>query len=425
MSQPQCIACHKYDMREDTMGVFMVFMYIFSFYVLGPITSSIVASVLTLPACMRNHTSRQFTYQVFECRFFRNVIGFILILMCLCVFYSTIHLTHDLSYLKTLFGQLIQLISGAIIVSYLFIKCNVNIEKIICWIIIAYLIQSIIELIAVSVPAIASALDYFNHAGQDQENSGGVRGMALASGTTWSLGLTYGAVFILYFGCILSEKINLKTTAGLMLLVIGTIFAGRTGFVGAVIGGIFFILFGKQNIFQKSMLLVYILIIVLCMVTIVYLIVPQFIEYMIFNVMPWAFEPIFSYIDGGVVSTKSTDVLDDMWNEIPTFEEAICGVGLFTGADGKYYRHTDVGILRNLFYWGIGGYAVLVSYQLYLLWPMFKLRNYRLLWIFLLVFLLACEYKAMTLGFNKQSVSLIFLISFIAYYYPKYWKCKA
>ena len=403
---------------EDTLGVVMVFTYIFSFFILGPITSSICAAAIALPTCLSNTKTRSLTLAIFRSHYLRGVVGLLLLLMTLCIFYSTVHLTHDFNYLKVLLGQLIQIIAGGIIVSYLYLKCDVTIERVFNWIIIAYLIQSCIELTAASVPKIASSLNYFNHAGEFQELSGGVRGMALASGTTWSLGLTYGMTFILYFSFILGKEINLMTTIGLIGLIIGTIFAGRTGFVGAAIGGMFFLLFGRKNIFQKSKLLLYIIAILAVVIMLVYLFAPSFVEYMIFNVIPWAFEPIVKYIDKGEFTTGSTEVLDNMWKETPTIKEAICGVGLFIGPDGAYYRHTDVGILRNLFYWGIGGYFFVIVYQLYLLWPMLINKTYRLSWFFLTVYLFVCEYKAMTLGHNKQAVSWIFLVSLIASTYP-------
>ncbi|MDE7115851.1 MAG: hypothetical protein K2O56_05435 [Muribaculaceae bacterium] len=283
------------------------------------------------------------------------------------------------------------------------------------WIIVCYLVQSIIELTASSLPALAAFLSYFNHAQDDQVASGGVRGVALASGTTWSLGLTYGMVFIMYFREYLMDKVNLKTVGGLMVLVVGTFFAGRTGFVGACIGFAYFFIFSRKGIHKKLAIFVYVafFIVVICQIALIFF--PEYVYFALNSVLPWALEPIFNFLDGKGVSTSSTDVLDEMWKNIPTINQALTGTGNFTNPDGSYYMHTDVGILRNLFYWGVGGYVVLISYQIYVMLPMFLERNYRNMTIVTGIYLMFCEYKAMTLGFNKMALSILFLLSFTQY----------
>ena len=88
---------------------------------------------------------------------------------------------------------------------------------------------------------------------------------------------------------------------------------------------------------------------------------------------------------------------------------------------GAYYKHIDIGILRNLFYWGIGGYILLIIYQLILIAPIkynkiqrvshFNMFFYKLL---IIVYLFLLECKAVTIGLNKMTFSVIFLI---AYFY--------
>lgn len=392
-------------------GTFYAFLYVFSFYIIGPITSSILAATIPLFS-MTKMSMRRYVYNIFCSKYAVGLLSINIGLIALGILYSLLHGTYDLSYIKILFAQCIHIICGLIIVSYLKSKYEINTSKIIQTIVYAYIIQSFIELMASAVPSIASILTYFNRAGDMQEASGGVRGMALASATTWSLGLTYGLVFIIYTYRYMLNRLSWKTVLGWFVLVLGTFFAGRTGFVGAALGIAYFILFSRYSIINASQFILYAVLIIIVLVTILFAIFPNYMEYMIFNVLPWAIEPVFNFIDGKGFSTGSTDVLDTMWNRPMTELEFLFGTGYFTGPDGAYYLHTDVGVLRNLFYWGIIGYTALISYQIYVMYPLFKLdRKHLILGLVIVIYLALGEYKAMTIGLNKMTFSILFLIS--------------
>jgi hypothetical protein len=397
---------------ENIEGTIIVFMYVFSFYIIGPINSSILIAGIALCALITNHTAWKWLIVCINSKYFMGMCTFVFTLITLCIIYSLAHQTYDFSYAKTLVAQLIHLICGAIVIAWIYSRLDVNVNKMIKWLIMAYLVQSLIELVASATPSLASVLLYFNHADDAQAGYNGVRGLALSSGTTWNLGLTYGIVFILYIRYYLMHKVNLLTVAGIMLLVVGTFFAGRTGFVGACIGFIYFILFSKKGLHKKAAVLFYAIFIIYLICQIAMIFFYDYVIYAISFVLPWALEPLLNLIDGKGLSSGSTDVLDQMWSRLPTLQETLLGTGYFIGRDGAYYMHTDVGVLRNIFYWGLGGYSLLIAYQIYTMLPILRCKSYRNMMIFVFIYLAFAEYKAMTIGYNKMVLSIIFLISF-------------
>ena len=396
----------------NVVGTFLVFLYVFSFYIVGPVTSSILAGILSLTSLAKSSRSRRWLLKCLSTRYFCGICAFLVTLITLCIVYSLAHLTFDLSYLKVLVAQFVHLLFGCFVMAWLYEKYAVTVEQMLKWIIAAYIVQGFIELAASCTPPLASALIYFNRADLVHRDEGSIRGLALASGTTWSLGLTYGMVFIFYFSIYLMRKINFLTVAGLMLLVVGTFFAGRTGFVGGCIGFVYFMLFSRKALHKKLSIFVYVIFIIAIICELAIIFFPEYVEYAVQFLLPWALEPLFNLLDGKGLTSASTNTLDEMWDVTPTIQQALLGTGHFTNEDGSYYMHVDIGFTRNLFYWGVGGYLILVIYALYLIWPMFKNRQYRAMMIFTFLYLMMCEYKAMTIGFNKMVVSIIFLLSF-------------
>lgn len=69
----------------------------------------------------------------------------------------------------------------------------------------------------------------------------------------------------------------------------------------------------------------------------------------------WAFEWYVNMKENGDTSTGSTQVLQSMYFFPTHVKTWLWGDALFTSCDGGFYKGTDVGYLRNLFYWGILG----------------------------------------------------------------------
>lgn len=403
--------------KKDIIGVLSVFCYVFSFYVIGPITSSIVVVIPFAYAYIRN---KEYLNQDI---YFTRIIYFLIILLFVGSFYSIIHTTFDLSYVKVLTAQLIHLLMGGIIVTIFKRKYEFTSETIEKYIVISFFIQSIIEIVASVTPSFAAALLPFNRAYEFAENESGRRGLALAAGTGWSLGLAYGLLYIVYVKRYLLDGISApKIFLGVILLA-GTMFAGRTGFVGAAFGVVLFFLNAKRGLAYKMLLVFKVLLFIIIICLLFYFCFPAVTTHLVENVFPFAFEPFYRLFYNDEFSTSSTDRLQEMWEVEISPIEVLIGTGNFTEPSGSYYKHIDIGIMRNLFYWGILGYIFIIVYQLYFLVPIRIRSTDRKLkwnmWVYrfcLMAYLFLMEFKAMVIGFNKMSMSIVFLLAYFYYY---------
>ena len=402
-----------------------VFCYVFSFYIIGPITSSMVIAIPFIYLYVRGNS--RFLLDVFCLRVFY----FLGIILFLGLFYSIIHTTFDYSYLKTILGQFIHLFLGFFIVTVFRNRYCVTTENIEKYIVIAFFVQSIIELIASVTPSFAVMLLPFNRAYDFAVNEPGRRGLALAAATSWSLGLSFGLLYIIYVKRFLLNRITFdKIIAGVILLA-GTMFAGRTGFVGAAFGGILFLLNANKSVIYKVVVILKIIIAIAIICLLFYFLFPNLTTHLVQNVFPFAFEPFYKLFYNDEFATGSTDRLQEMWKVAITPLEVLLGTGNFTEPSGSYYKHIDIGILRNLFYWGIGGYAIMIVYQLYFLYPIkIKSSDKQKRWnivayrFCLTAYLFMMEFKAMVLGYYIMSMSIVFLLGYFYYYeYRKEKQC--
>lgn len=409
---------------KEIACVATVFCYVFSFYIIGPITSSVIIAVPFLYLYL--HDKAYFHQDVYSVR----TLSFLTLIIFAGLAYSALHVTFDYSYVKTMFGQMIHLSMGIVIVTELRRRYHITAFDIEKYIVYAFFVQSIIEIVASVTPPFASALLPFNRAYELQTNEAGRRGLALAAGTGWSLGLAFGLLYIIYVKRYLLDGINVyKIITGVVLLA-GTMFAGRTGFVGALFGVILFFLNANRGGIYKILIIIKILLFIVVTCLLFYILFPAISIHLVENVFPFAFEPFYKLFYNDEFSTGSTDRLQEMWEVTITPIEVLIGTGYFTDPlTGSYYKHIDIGVMRNLFYWGIVGYMVLILYQLFLLSPIkvisedkkykWNVTIYRLC---LTTYLFLMELKAMTIGFNKMAVSIVFLLGY--FYYCEYQEQK-
>ena len=92
-----------------------------------------------------------------------------------------------------------------------------------------------------------------------------------------------------------------------------------------------------------------------------YFLFPSMTEHLVDNVFPFAFEPFYKMYYNDEFSTSSTDRLEEMWQVSTSIEEILYGSGSFIDIlTGAYYKHVDIGVLRNLFYWELGDICYLL-----------------------------------------------------------------
>lgn len=88
----------------------------------------------------------------------------------------------------------------------------------------------------------------------------------------------------------------------------------------------------------------------------------------VYNYSQFAFEGILNYWDKGELGTDSTDKLMKMWKVVPdNLKTWIIGDGFFDDPHGGrgFYKGTDVGYYRLIFYSGLLGLFCFVGYFLY------------------------------------------------------------
>jgi hypothetical protein len=268
----------------------------------------------------------------------------------------------------------------------------------------------------------ASILLYFNHANELYEGYGGIRGLALSGGTGWSLGLSYGLPFIFYTKVYLlsQKKINIFIIIVGILLVAGIFFSGRSAYFGIIVSVIYFISYRKMKFHEKFKIIISFIIFLLMGVLLFWGLFSNIVTLLIEKVFPWAFEFFYKQAESGNLETGSTNVLLEMWkaSKLITPGIFIFGEGYFTDPiTGKYFHGTDVGYLRNVFYWGIIGTFVVYCYQIFVFGHIFVSREKEkmrfVFWILFYLFVL--ELKAMTVGFNHFGMSICVLYALLSY----------
>ncbi|WP_172840628.1 hypothetical protein [Sphingobacterium sp. B29] len=142
------------------------------------------------------------------------------------------------------------------------------------------------------------------------------------------------------------------------------------------------------------------------------------------QLLPFAFEAVYNYIDTGETGTKSGEILDEMYFPI-SWQTFLFGDGIYTGKDGAYYMHTDAGIMRNILFYGIFGLLFIVfGHLFYFLKPLgrifsdmkkeisFTSVNKLLFFLSLLLYTIVLQYKGEVLLFMPIIQVMLFYICF-------------
>jgi len=152
-----------------------------------------------------------------------------------------------------------------------------------------------------------------------------------------------------------------------IISVVGNMIARSTS-VGMLMGlGYLFFMTGfwqANKMFQNFKIWEVILLTLLVFIpTVVYLYnnIPE-----IYNLMRFAFEGFFKFVETGSWKTDSTDLLMTMYVYPETLKTWVIGDGLFNGPDSSFYMETDVGYLRFIFYAGLIGLFLFIVYFIYL-----------------------------------------------------------
>lgn len=400
---------------------FLLFCYIFSFTVLGPINSSMLAGILSFLPYMYSIKYRLELTQILSLLYVKRILACFYILVLLSIFFPVVHLSFDYYYFSIFLVLFVQFVLGISLFSYIQFKVKAlnldfHIKRVIVY---AFALQSFIQCLVSFVPSLQPIIFYFNGAQSLNESysqlfASGVRGVALAAGTGFSLSLGYGLSYIIYVDEFF-DKLSVRNVFLGILLVIGTFFAGRTGFVGFFLAFLYY-LFGKnhsRSLLKKSLGIVKILFCISLFCVLIYMFFPSFAKHMLENVFPFAFEPLYKLFDTNSFETDSTNDLMEMWKQPVSIKEFLVGAGYYFDPiyQNSYYKGVDIGIFKNLYFWGIVGYFAVIVFQYYQLYPLrWKKNPSTIFFLYLFAFLFLMDFKAIALGLNKMAFTLILLI---------------
>ena len=130
-----------------------------------------------------------------------------------------------------------------------------------------------------------------------------------------------------------------------IMCIIGNIFYGRIGIIVSIISNVI-ILIKPNKIKIKQTLIILMTILSMTLFIASTRNIEPFRDLYI-----WALTPIKNLITRGEFDNYSVNNMKKM-NVVPTDETLMLGDGYFT-YDNKYYMETDLGYLRNIYYWGI------------------------------------------------------------------------
>ena len=421
---------------EFVSGVFLLFLLVHSFYIYPPINSSML-SVFFLFA-LAFVFKQSFLTTTYKLSTHKNLISlyFLILLMFLAsISIPFLHGTLDLSYSKNFISQTIQLVLIIFVFSFIFHNYKEKrftptefAERLIVWI---FVMQSVVQILAFLSPQIASIVHLFYTDKAFERlyvGYGGIRGLALTGSPGWGLAVGYGLAFLFYVKAyIVNRKITVVTISLGLLLVLGTFFAGQSGFVGAILGIVFYLV-ASGNPVIKIRNAVYGLVLLLGLVLAVYFSLPNFVALLQDRVFPFVFEFLYKYASTGELQTNSTNILMQMWAVEISDITYLIGTGWFTDPNtGAYYMHTDVGYIRNVLFGGIVWIFFLFLYQAKLIglnYVNYKStpKNTKKLIVFIFIYLAILEAKAMTIGFNKYMFSIVVFYSLALVYERYFWK---
>lgn len=402
--------------RKDLFCIALVFCYVFCFKVISIVDSSICIGGILFLLFLYKKGYRKSVDLVFLSKGSQNIL-IVVFFICLWILLTQIlnicvNSTYDLSFFKTFFHLILQILIGFALYGYLlYSNCTF---KIVDYIVISFIIQTLFEWLGFIFPWFADFTSIFKSDDTlELYNAVRYRGVGIANSTAFGLASCYSVVYILFFtdyNHILRGKVVKKSIIFVFLLT-GTFFAGRTGYIGLGFALLyyFFKFLMKRNKALNGKKLFFFLCSICIFLLFVYLVLSFKDEAVFSSLYDFAFEPFLNYFNGNGFSTASTDVLFTMYDVKIDGWTILFGDGLYTNpVDGLYYQHTDVGYLRPILYFGVFGLVLLFILQYYILMPKGKKTLER---IFIFVMLCILQLKGETIGYAIMLQSLLLIFS--------------
>lgn len=152
----------------------------------------------------------------------------------------------------------------------------------------------------------------------------------------------------------------------LFINFLGCCLYGRIGILSCMMSVFVYILY--ISIFEKDYRILFSIFVVIIFLIVTFLVLLDQIKEN--PTLAWMFEPFINLVETGKLSSSSSDGLKTMYIKISE-DTLLTGDGYYQ-PNGKYYKGTDVGILRPLLFWGAGGSFIYYFCFLLLLIPIYN-----------------------------------------------------
>lgn len=394
----------------------LTFFYIFGFSFKGGsgIDSSIIVAIYLCIYMLFHKSYTNLIFNFVKSVYFRNIILVYLSINFWILITLLLNGSSDFSYVKTFMHMFALIFVGFLLYLYFYRKGSDT--QIVNYIIISFVVQSIIEWCAFISPGFKSIINITKSTSTIARgiSYGGVRANALSGSDFFGLSAAYAVVFIIFLSKYntLFRKNRVLSIFLYIVIISGTFFAGRTGYVGLGIAFIYVFIRGlvrhKKGKIRFAEFVMGILSFFVGSYALLFFIDRFTKDEKFYNLFHFTFQSLFNMVDNGSLMTSSTESLQNMYFKIP-FLTFFVGDGRYTSPSGGYYMNTDVGYMRVILFMGIIGFLLLLYLQLLIL----KLSNSKemLLKILLLVCLLILNLKGEVIVWNQIVIGVVTLYS--------------
>ena len=391
------------------MAYFLCFIYIFAFPLgkLPMIDSSWVIIPIAALAYGFSPSFRKEFCRVIGHKFILRIIGVIFFTSLYAIFITTLLGANDYSFVTTLIHQLVSLVIGILVVTFLIVNHNHIAECLV----VTFFIQGCIQLFAMFSPAFRMLTNIFRTEGAinvGQRVYTGIRGLAISGYAFFGLAVAYGVVYIIwainYDDIFVNMKMIWKICI-LAIMVFGGVSAGRTSIIGLIMAiGIFLV--SKKRKIRISLRMIFNLFIFGGGLFLILFIIQKS-GILKVKQVGYLGMYVFELLRKGY-TTSGNELFDEMYFKVG-FETLFLGDGYYTTPAG-YYMNTDAGYMRVILYMGIPGLILLFVIQnLYFNKTTKKNKKNS---IILLLYILIVQIKGEVLGFLIICEAILLLYYF-------------
>lgn len=176
----------------------------------------------------------------------------------------------------------------------------------------------------------------------------------------WTAGVNYGMdllflTVLAYLGDSYIYKKKILYWCCIIIVIVAGILSARTFFISLLPIGLFILITNKKILsFFISSFKTIVIIVLLLLLSIKLL--SNFIDIDRFEkIFSWALEIFINFFAGDGMQSSSTDTMFSMYVFPDNIKTWLIGDGFYEMSDGSYYKGTDIGFLRQIYYYGIIG----------------------------------------------------------------------